>query len=309
MASRALDLERDVLRILDERGVVSEVVCRDHHSNEVLEIRFEDGRVLVVKRAPDPRLSRFHVSRRAARLARRHTRLHVPEYLDLPGLPDVLAYWWLPWPTLASLWRDRHDRRGLARSWGRRLGELHAIRLDGHGPLDGRRGGLRDWLDRDLRRRLAPAVGHAWPAARDLVTALAAHVTALPEPPPTLVHNDLFDRNVLCDPLRDEVVGMIDFEDAFAGPPEADVAKTELVHGPLFRDPLDGDWFDALLEGWGRAPDPALVSFFRAWNLVNMGYHASLQGFVDHVGALHRALRAELDAFASGRRHRAVVAR
>lgn len=304
----ALVLEREVLRYLGERGVVRELVRRDHHSNEVVEVHFEDGRVLVIKRAPSASLSRFDVSRRAARLARRHTSLHVPEHLDLPGFAgDVLAYWWLPWPTLAASWRDRPDKRGFARSWGRRLAELHAIELDGHGALDAAPSPLRDWLAADLGERLRPALVGAWPRGAAALDALAQRLAALPAARATLVHNDLFDRNILCDPLTDEVVGMIDFEDAFAGPAEADLAKTELVHGPLFRDPLEGDWFDALVDGWGGLPDAGALSAFRIWNLLNMGYYASLQGYEAHVADLGRAVEAELRAFGDGRRHRAVL--
>ena len=42
---------------------------------------------------------------------------------------------------------------------------------------------------------------------------------------------------------------MLDFEDSIAGPVEADLAKTEVLHGPLFGRPLAGDWFTRVLEG------------------------------------------------------------
>ena len=84
---------------------------------------------------------------------------------------------------------------------------------------------------------------------------------------------------------------MIDLEAAWCGPPEADVAVAELIHGPLFL-PLPEGWTAEFRRGYGAVLDGAAVAFYRAVHLANLGYHAALTGIHAHAADLLQAARA-----------------
>lgn len=298
------------------REEVAEVVRRDRRSNCVDEVRLRDGRVLVIKTARETWvLHRFSTSRAAARLLRARSDVLAPDHLNAPDGDDerpMLAYWWIPGMTLKEAWEGLSEgaRVDLVRDWGGMIRRIHGVGLPGHGPLlDAieRPTPLAAFLGGDLGERLLPAARAHWPAA---VTGLAGLQEALPDlvrrsGEAVLLHNDLFDQNVLCRSEAGAVRcrGVLDLEDAFAGPAEADLAKTEVLHGPLFGQPWDRPRMEPLLEGYGRTPDPLLLAWFRAYHLVNMGLHAAGLGLHDHAGAVAATVHAEVRALGSGSSH------
>jgi aminoglycoside phosphotransferase (APT) family kinase protein len=104
--------------------------------------------------------------------------------------------------------------------------------------------------------------------------------------------------NVLCRVEDGEIrcVGFLDLEAALAGPPEADLAKIGIYHGPLFGKPLNGCWFERVWEGYGKPLDPIVLAFFRAFHLVNIGFHSAFTGNKAHAGEIARAAQEEVDA-------------
>lgn len=314
---------RLVLDRLGERvdGSSYEVIRRDRRSNSVDEVHLADGRILVLKRARDPaNLYRFRTSRLVSELLRETEGVVTPRYLPLPpeleGEP-LLMYWWVPGPTLHELWPaiEEEDRPAVLESWGRLVRRIQTARLKGYGPIlqaRERHVPLQGFLEPDLAERLLPSVTGAWPEGEPAVRGLLEAVPTLAErtarDAAVLVHNDLFDQNVLCREREGEVrcAGVIDFEDALAAPAEAELAKTEILHGPLFGQPWDWEWFPHLVRGWGRDPDPFTLAFFRAYQLVNMGFHARVSGLADHASDVAAVARAEVERLGSGDRHREI---
>ncbi len=275
-------------------------------SNDRAEVRFDDGRTLVVKRARyEWARGRFAVSRAAAGLLFEAS-IPAPQPLAVTmpgdGLP-IEVYWKVELPTLAEVWTGAgsSEREVLLREWGRLIGRIHRIRLPWHGPLlRPHRRGLGGYLQDDLEKRLLAAVECTWPEARPVVEALAGAAERiagrLADAPAVLVHNDLHSANVLCSVDGAGCVGVLDLEAAFAGPPEADIAHAEVLHGPLFGKPLPAGWMDELLRGYGRAPDPAGVAYFRAFHLANLGYHAALRGYAEHAADIRSTIESEVGA-------------
>ncbi len=299
--------------LADEIGGVEalETIFRGDTSNDVAEVRFADGRTLMIKRAQVPgSLDRFATSRLASRLLREHTKVVVPVYLELPPTLDDqpgLAYWRIDRPTLSKLWKglDPEARESTLRSWGRLMRRIHEVRLPGHGLLlvaVERPVSLAEFLSTDLEGRLRPAVERDWRRGLRVIDALIEAIPAVSarvgRGGGVLAHNDLWYANILCAPDGDAVrcVGVLDFEDVLAGPPELDVAKTEVVHGPLFGNELTGDWLRHLCEGYGDGWDPLAIRFFRTYHRINMGYHAAVVGHRDHADEVARFTEKELDA-------------
>lgn len=277
---------------------------RERHTNARVEIRYDDGRTLVVKSALDEwRRERFDSSRAACGLLKRRTGVIAPEPIPLPGdasLPPLEAYWKIDLEPLADVWStlDATDRGHALRSWGALLRRVHRVRPRGHGPFpraEREPGSLEAHLTKDLGERLLLAVCHTWPEAMPAVDALAAAAPNIARRAgaSVLLHGDAHQANVLCEMSgrRVRCVGVLDLEGAWAGPPEADVAVTELIHGPLFT-PLPSGWREEFRRGYGEALDPAALTFFRAVHLANLGYHAALTGMHAHAAEVLRALRA-----------------
>lgn len=316
------ELVRDLLSTLADRlpeESPQEIRLNDQYSNELAQVWYPDGRTFVVKRARYAQMaSRFHTDHLASRLLRRQAGVLAPDcevLADRSGEP-VLVYWWIPNPTLEELWSSIPPSScpEVLRSWGQLMRQIHTVRLASHGPLLQAVQGaqtLGAFLEADLGERLQPEVHYRWPEAEPVLIGL---VQAIPEvnaraAEAVLVHNDLFNANVICEQEGEAVrcVGVLDLEDAFSGPPEADLARTEILHGPLFGRSLKPEWFTHLLEGYGAPPDPRLHSFFRAYHMLNMGYYARLTGLEAHAADVLRALERELAALGSGTSHHEVL--
>ncbi len=301
----ALAEETDGTRACDIR-------FRDQHSNDVAEIRFEDGRTLMAKRGRQPwAAARFATARRAAELLRRGTQVVAPRPLEVPSDLDerpLEVYWRIPLSTLKEVWPQipAEERPRVMRSWGRVIQRLHEIELAGYGTLEQaacEQSSLGQFLEADLRERLLPAVRWEWPEAVGVIERLLAAVAAVEEEVgerrSTLLHNDLHMDNVLCEVEGESVrcVGVLDLEAAFAGPAEADLAHTQVLHGPLFFNGLPDPWFAHLCEGYGNPLNPVVMAFFRAYHLVNLGFYSAFTGHRDHAGDVAAAAYREVDGF------------
>ena len=101
-------------------------------SNDRAEVRFDDGRTLVVKRARHEwARARFAASHHASRLLR-EAGIPAPRPLALAAAEDGLpveAYWKIELPTLAESWSAgrRAARQGLLRGWGRLARRIHRV--------------------------------------------------------------------------------------------------------------------------------------------------------------------------------------
>lgn len=281
----------------------------EQRTNPRLEVRYQDGRTLVVKRGEAEWFrQRFAASRAACGLLRRRTGVVAPEPILIPDSarwPALEVYWKVELVTLAEVWPrlDASARTRALRDWGRLLRRVHRVRPRGHGALPGAErvpGSLHQHLAADLGERLLPAVHHTWPQAVGVLEALVDAVPALAARAgaPVLLHGDPHQGNVLCrvEGPRIRCAGVIDLEAAWGGPPEADVAVAELIHGPLF-DPLPAGWTAEFRRGYGEALDAAAVAFYRAVHLSNLGYHAALTGIHAHAADLLQAARAAVAEF------------
>lgn len=320
------DVEAILARLegIPDPATTGPIRIHDKHSNYLAEVPFADGRRLMIKRARYAELAmRFRVSRTVARLLRERTGIVAPDYLplqDAPDHPPTLVYWRIPLPTLEHLWPDLPGERRVEtlRSWGVLIRHMQEVRFPGHGPLleaTVAAQTLAAFLRADLVDRLLPSARGAWPAGVPAIDGLVGLLDRVDRRfgrrGGVLVHNDLFTANVLCEPQDDgrlACVGVLDLEDAFAGPPEGELAKTEILHGPLFGRPWTEPYFDEILRGYDAPLDPLLVSFFRAYHMANMGFHAAVVGYDAHADEVARACRMELDAAGSGDAHRDVLA-
>jgi aminoglycoside phosphotransferase (APT) family kinase protein len=316
-----------VRAVLARLGLTSEadtamIVLNEEHSNSVAEVRLPDGRMLIVKRARYLEMAeRFDTARAVSLLVHEHTELLAPRYFEVPdepGEPPVLVHEWIPNPTLEDIWPelDVPVRERALHETGRLLRRIHRVPIAGHGMLpESLTGGttLLCFLEADLLGRLGPAIAARWRRATKsvdrLYDAFAEVLASREDPPAVLVHNDLFAANVLCAGADADLhcAGVLDFDDAFAGPIEADLAKTEVLHGPLFGRQLRGAWFEYVLEGYGDDPDAVLIALFRAYHLLNMGYHAAVTRLHAHATEVAGAVERELDRWEAGERHRVVL--
>jgi aminoglycoside phosphotransferase (APT) family kinase protein len=288
-------------------------VSFSRHSNDLAEMRFDDGRTLVVKRGRfDWAAARFENSRAASSLVREHARLAAPEPVDVPRACDeqpLQAYWRIDLPTLSELWPElgEAERTTALESWGAMLRRLHQIRLPAWGSVRAgdAHGSLADHLAGDVLERLLPAVYGEWPEAAWHVERLAAVVpgltAAVGDRSPVLVHGDIHMGNILChpDPAGPICVGLLDLETAQGGVVESDLAIAEVLHGPLFEQHLEHrGWREVVEAGYGDGTDPHLTAFFRAYHLANLGFFSALVGDREHAEDVLRELGAQVRALA-----------
>lgn len=300
--------------LLDRLGSAIEPIRKvdildpDDHSNDRLEVVFRNGRKLVVKRGRyDWVKTRFNSSRMASHHLRMVGDVIAPEHLELPlemeGHP-VLAYWWIELPTLRELWDDIPSDQvpGVMRSWGRLIRKIHDVRIPGYGclpELDRENSDLGGFLERDVVKRLLPAVRWEWKEGTGAVEQLARQIPAVcervTESKGVLVHNDLHMANILCDFVDGEIrcVGILDLEASMSAPPEADIASAEVLQGPCFFHPLPAECLRWIREGYGNALDPFVASWFRVYHLANLGFYSGLIGLDEHARTVAQAACAE----------------
>jgi aminoglycoside 2''-phosphotransferase len=148
-------------------------------------------------------------------------------YQKLPGEPMWIA-------TMATL--DEPARNRIADQLAQFLMELHAIPATDAGvdlPVYDTHAGWSKMLD-DFRQHLFP---HMRPDARDEVT--RSFEAAFNDPlqfsyTPALRHGDFGGSNILIDPERGEVTGIIDFDDLGLGDPAVDAAAILATDEALF---------------------------------------------------------------------------
>ena len=272
-------------------------------SNDVAVARLEDGRALVVKRGRYDWSARgFETSRAAAGLLR-GAGITAPHSLDLPASlgPRALdAYWRIELPTLAELWPalGAEERRGAMRSLGRLLRRVHRTPLGDDGVL-GDAPLLSQGLAEDLGGRLMPAVQAAWPEGVPLVDVLLGTIPQVVQRAgePVLLHGDLHTGNVLCE--RAETVecrGLLDLECAHTGPRESDLARLAVMHSTLFQMHIEEPWLGWVLEGYEDPADPALITYYAVYHLVQLGLHSAWLGHGVHAAEVAAAARSTIAA-------------
>jgi hypothetical protein len=285
-----------------------DVYRADGYCNELLELRLPGREPLMVKRAHHHwGAARLRASRIAAGLLRRRTGVIAPAHLDVSADGRgraVEAYWRIPLPTLRETWIDLPERRQpqALRSWGALLRRVHKVKLPGHGDLEGSSDArtLSAVLDEDLRGRLAPALRQSWPAAVELAEKLARRTSEVGSRcsgrEVVLLHSDFHMGNVLCvqKPRSVRCVGVIDLETAWGGPPEVDIARVQVLHGPELGAPLPDGWLEHFIRGYDAPLDRDVLAFFRTEHLLNLGYHAALAGWWEHVDRLRAMIVREL---------------
>lgn len=277
-------------------------------SNELLELGFDEDRVLMVKRGRHDWVKEmFDTAAAASELLQARTDLTVPRPLtvETDASNPLQAYWRIQLPTLGGLWPElsETEKHDALRSLGALIRRLHRVDLPGWGSLldlDTGSGGLETYLRRDLSGRLLPAVTWRWPEGvqplERLIEVIPAVAARVGSEGGTLSHSDVHLQNVLCTrtPGGAESVGLLDLDNCRSLPPEADLASFHVLHGPLFNQELAEPRHAALREGYGAALDPVLLAFFRAGHLANLGFHSALVGDDIHAGWVAEALSREV---------------
>lgn len=287
---------------------VEDVRERGGHTNEVYEIRLCDGTLLIVKRGRHAWSGATFETSRSASVLLRGSGVLVPEPLPLDAPADgpaLQAYWRIPACTLASRWPDLDDtgREQAMRSLAKLLHRLHGTRLPGWGELRAAQRGpraLHAYLEHDLGERLLPAARWVWPTGGDAIRELAAAARSFAGAhgtgPGTLAHNDLHLDNILCEADDEGVrcVGFLDLDSSAAVPPESDVARLQVLHGPLFNQEIPPRWTELVADAYPGGLEPGLTAFFRGFHLGNLGFHAALIGDGEHASRVADALREEV---------------
>jgi aminoglycoside phosphotransferase (APT) family kinase protein len=319
--TRTISLPTDLIHSLNEKPILQLEDGRSHrvklsteHSNLMAEVHLAPEQILIVKEPkhyPESAAARFRTCRFASPLLEK-AGVVAPRYISIPGMPSdrpMLAYWRIPLRTLREIWPDLSDRRKISvlRSYGALIGRLHSVRMKGWGPIlpDDASPTLSAFLHGDLVERLRPALSVEWPSALAALDELIAAIQSIAEGTDSvggvLNHNDLHMSNVLCEePAGDGAlcVGLLDLEAAVSMPPELDFARMLVYHGPLFGQPLHGCWFHRIWEGYGRPLDPRRLAFFKAYHLLNIGFHMSMNGNGAHATQTLAAAKEELGTFA-----------
>ena len=280
---------------------------RSGPTNDMAEVRFGDGRKLMIKRARHRWAAEWYTaSKLSSALLERRARLVVPMPLDLPEDLDsnpLEAYWRIDLPTLGEVWEtlSEEDRRDAMRGWGALLRRAHGVRLPGHGALAKAMEvpvPLSQHLAEDIGGRLMPAIAAEWPEARPMAELLLGAIPDVQKrtgEDAVLLHGDMHPGNVLCETGEGgpECVGLLDLETALAGPPEYDLARLEVLGTELFGGAMRPEWLESLYQGYGRRADPVVLSFFRILHYLNLGFHAALVGLDEHAAEVAAAARRE----------------
>lgn len=270
----------------------------DIHSNDVAEISFSDGRILVFKHARyDWARSRFKVARRASEILRDNGIICPAPLATPPDLSDMPteAYWRIPSPIMAEVWPDLSDEQKASalQAWGSLARRIHKIKLNGQGKLLNvlsEESTLENFLRSELIERLGSEITKVW---TDAIPALEAAINYIPEvqasrPTGRFLHNDLHMKNVLVDVNKKtgevSCPGVLDLEAAFVGPKESDLAHTQVLHGPLFGQHLEfPGWKEAFMTGYGKDVKENILAFFRIYHLINLGYYFAITNRHEHA--------------------------
>jgi aminoglycoside phosphotransferase (APT) family kinase protein len=214
------------------------------HSGETFHAVLDGEDVVVRVYARDPARAAVEV----ALLHRLRGTVPVPAVLDaqVRADPPVVVTQWLPGERLDVVLDEVSPRVGheLGRSVGGVLLRLSTVRLESPGAIVGPdlatgphpdgSGSLEAWTRRHLDRG---ALARWSPEDRAALLATARAVRPLVESVDgerTLVHGDLNPKNLLAEPGRSEVTGLLDWEYAWSGSSLADL-------GNLLRFPPDDD--------------------------------------------------------------------
>jgi aminoglycoside phosphotransferase (APT) family kinase protein len=215
-------------------------VVREDDDYAVLVVNLAAPTVRVIVKLAGPRAALSCPFDRTAainRLVRGRTTVPTPEVLAA----DVSYRDW-PWRYLvttytegvtweAGLASDATERGELYQQFGRLVAQLHTVRFPGYGEIDagGRVVGdapVIDALIERARRRIADR-RHA-----DLFASLLRERVYLFDdaPEPALCHEDLNPSNILVrhDGGRPCLAAILDFDSAWAGAPESDLARLDL---------------------------------------------------------------------------------
>lgn len=282
-----------VADVLPDGCVVTEIVPRTGGSlNTVYEVRLAGADPLIVKRysdeSPWKQSKEVHVYGLMAgvgavpRVVRVDYERAMTVLTMLPGKP---------------MW-ERESEPGTDRAAYRRMGEflaaVHRIRLPAYGyltteildPLADNASNMR----RNFARHLKNFLAEGGPA--DLHDAVARRVAAGERyfaacSGAVLCHNDLHEGNVLVDDAG-TVTGFIDVENAVAGDPMFDLAKTlqfELTESATKRA--------ALLDGYGPLPPHAAerIELYRIYHAIELWTWYSSVGHTKDLSALLASLR------------------
>ncbi|MEJ0028709.1 MAG: aminoglycoside phosphotransferase family protein [Rhizomicrobium sp.] len=216
--------------------------------NTNLRVDLEGGRVLLRLYQHDP----AQAGKEAAIARRLHGLVPVPRYLHL-GMRDGQRFAVLEWVAGEPLHRvleDAEARVALGRETGAVLARIHGVHFAQSGFLDARLEIVRPFVaDKaflvDYLRGSLVEGGGARFVPRELVDAVMAYAERYGDlawgGPHCLVHSDFNGTNIL---VRDgRIVGVLDWEFAFAGPPSADF-------GNLMRNHPHEDFLGAVEAGY-----------------------------------------------------------
>ena len=265
-----------------------EVLCADPLQNSVVKVYAKDEGWKLLKEIG------------VYRLLRENAITQVPKLLGGAGPNGVLGLPYLvmsklPGTTVAAISGTMPDAElaDVYRQMGSLLASVHAIGQDAYGylttdiidPQPSSEANMKatlnrvsqSYLDTTGDRELYEAA-HSYLGARGDLFALCRR--------PVLLHNDFHEGNVIVaqTPEGPVVSGLIDVENAMAGDPVADLAKT---HSYSIRG--DRVKLDALFEGYGEAP----VEWERRFRLFELVQSFELWDFFRSVG-----MRDKLDPLA-----------
>jgi aminoglycoside phosphotransferase (APT) family kinase protein len=263
-------IERDVAEAIfrDAFGAVALQTfdeLRDGWFNAAYAITLADGRRVVLKVAPPPDIEVLSYERdivraevEALRLVRAHTEAPVPEVLWFDDSlrhanSPLFLMTFIPGVSLQAARAEIDDERQatIDRDLGAHLRAINSIRADHFGRLASSAPRHDSWRDAftelwsgllDDGRRKAVELPVPYDALQRAFEAASPACDDVVEP--VLVYWDLWDGNVLVDPVTAQLEGMLDLERALWGDPlmESQFAPHELrsellaAYGPIDRD-------------------------------------------------------------------------
>ena len=86
-------------------------------------------------------------------------------------------------------------------------------------------------------------------------------------------------------------VGLLDLEWVHAGPPESDFARFAVMHGGPFDMLIEPHSLEWAYEGYGRALDRRLLTFYSLYHYLNLGLYSAVIGDDWHAAAVAEAAR------------------